>query len=52
MNLHDGTDSAYNNNNHQGHNDDYEGGKVIKTSAKKMQLDEEVRMVRELDRWG
>lgn len=40
------------NNNSHSHGDDYEGGKVLKASAKKAQLDEDVRMVQDLDRWG
>jgi len=43
--------SGSNNNSHN-HCDDYEGGKVFKASAKKAQLEEDVRMVQDLDRWG
>lgn len=39
-------------NNSHSHGDDYEGGKVLKASAKKAQLEEDVRMVQDLDRWG
>ena len=38
--------------NSHSHGDDYEGGKVLKASAKKAQLEEDVRMVQDLDRWG
>jgi len=44
--------SSGSNNNSHNHGDDYEGGKVFKASAKKAQLEEDVRMVQDLDRWG
>jgi len=59
MNLQDNTtddiavpSTSAGNNNTYSHSEDYEGGKVLKANAKKAQLEEDVRMVQDLDRWG